>query len=148
MSNRKHSQNTAEEADAAFGDSGNINQIREILFGQHLREQTANLSKTQEALDRTARESDTKLRDAEDRLAEALSSAAAKLDNKITALGKRLEQLVAGAERETARVSEELGDRLTGAESDLKQAIASQDKAAKKAHDSLRADLNSAVARL
>lgn len=148
MSTRKHIQDTAEAADAAFGDSGNINQIREILFGQHLREQTASISKTQEALDRTARETDSKLRDAEDRLTEVLNSSAAKFDNKITALGKRLEQLVGGAESGTARVAEELDARLTGVERDLKQTIVTQDKAAKKAHDSLRADLNSAVARL
>ncbi len=83
---------------------GNIDQIRDIIFGAHLREYTSRLDKAE--LDISAMQQDVR-----DRLTELKSALVVELRTAVEAIDKRLKNITASTQEETADLRQQF-DRI------------------------------------
>lgn len=87
---------------SASGEADNIEQVRELLFGEHQRrtenqiqELTRRIAELEEKIDRMAAESRDNLKASEERTAASQKEVVLRISNAIKTLGREVEQLAA-----------------------------------------------------
>jgi DNA anti-recombination protein RmuC len=142
----KPEQNPA--ASAVSANSGNINQIRDILIGPFQREQEAHFARIEQALERLAGEAADQTARAEEKLQKSLEASVAALESRLGDLAKRLQQLDETSRRDLTQLATDteakIKEQATRIGSDLQDA----ERAAKKRMDEVRATLEAAIGQL
>ena len=121
---------------------GNLEQVREILFGAHQRDQSSRFSQIEASVSRQAAESAENLEAVRRDLSDRIDQLADRLSAQMDTLSTRLDEGLAALRRD------QIADQVTKAERKLRESLDAIERQANERVASLRANLNMVADRL
>lgn len=135
-------------AESVIANSGNIDQIREILFGATQREQESRSTTLERLIERKSAAQGERLEKTKANLEGQLERMASDLSARLDQIGQRLEQAEGTARQMNADTTKSLSDKLTKLDGSLTKAMESQGEALETKLESLHSELTKAIDKL
>ena len=127
---------------------GNIDQIREILFGAAQREQEGRASNLERLIERTNASQAERLEKAKANLEGQIEKMTSELSSRLDQIVQRLEQAESNARQMNADTTKSLTDKLSKLDGSLSKALETQGDAFDRKRDSLPGELTAAISKL
>tara|TARA_R110002096_G_scaffold12473_9_gene44918 strand:+ start:1784 stop:2251 length:468 start_codon:yes stop_codon:yes gene_type:complete len=127
---------------------GNLEQVREILFGAHQRDQSSRFSQIEASVSRQAAESAENLEAVRRDLSDRIDQLADRLSAQMDTLSTRLDEGLAALRRDQDTEQRQIADQVTEAERKLRESLDAIERQANERVASLRANLNMVADRL
>ncbi len=127
---------------------GNLEQVREILFGAHQRDQSSRFSQIEASVSRQAAESAENLEAVRRDLSDRIDQLADRLSAQMDTLSTRLDEGLAALRRDQDTEQRQIADQVTEAERKLRESLDATERQANERVASLRANLNMVADRL